>query len=36
MNIDFDDQRWACVVDNYARWWAGELDRPLISMTSAT
>lgn len=30
MNIDFNMQRWEAVKKNYGRWWAGELDRPLI------
>lgn len=31
MNIAFDDRRWARVTDAYSRWWADELDRPLIA-----
>jgi hypothetical protein len=27
MSIEFDARRWARVADNYAKWWAGELDR---------
>ncbi|MBA4386691.1 MAG: hypothetical protein C0404_01850 [Verrucomicrobia bacterium] len=33
MTIRFDDARWAQVKNNYRSWWAGELDRPLISIT---
>lgn len=33
MSIQFDAGRWAEVKDNYTKWWAGELDRPLIYMT---
>lgn len=33
MNLDFDSSRWARVRDNYRRWWAGELERPLIHLT---
>ncbi|MEI8194929.1 MAG: hypothetical protein WCI73_03355 [Phycisphaerae bacterium] len=30
MAIDFSAARWAQVRQNYQRWWAGELDRPLV------
>lgn len=30
MPIDFSLERWHKVKDTYGRWWAGELDRPLI------
>jgi 5-methyltetrahydrofolate--homocysteine methyltransferase len=30
MTIDFSTQRWQQIKDTYGRWWAGELDRPLI------
>ncbi len=33
MNIDFTTERWDAVKDNYRKWWAGELDRPLIQAT---
>jgi len=33
MPIDFDEARWERVRENYARWWAGELERPLIQIT---
>ena len=33
MGIDFDVQRWQRVKDDARRWWAGELDRPLIHVT---
>jgi len=31
--IDFDESRWQKVQENYRKWWAGELYRPLIHMT---
>ncbi len=31
MPIDFSFDRWATVKDNYDKWWAGELGRPIIS-----
>jgi 5-methyltetrahydrofolate--homocysteine methyltransferase len=30
MTIDFSPKRWQQVKDTYRRWWAGELERPLI------
>ncbi|NQU76550.1 MAG: hypothetical protein HQ546_09590 [Planctomycetes bacterium] len=33
MTIDFSFDRWERVKADYRRWWAGELDRPLISCT---
>jgi 5-methyltetrahydrofolate--homocysteine methyltransferase len=33
MTIDFDAKRWQRMEDNYSAWWAGQLNRPLISMT---
>lgn len=33
MNLSFSADRWAEVKDTYRRWWAGELDRPLINVT---
>ncbi len=30
MAIDFSADRWARVRETYARWWSGELDRPVI------
>ncbi len=33
MSIDFDNERWERVRENYRLWWAGNLDRPLIQMT---
>jgi hypothetical protein len=32
MPIDFTPQRWEKVKQDYAAWWAGKLDRPLIRM----
>lgn len=32
MSIDFSAERWLAIKDNYRRWWAGELDRPLIQI----
>ena len=29
----FDSSRWDRVRETYRRWWAGELDRPLIHLT---
>ena len=31
--IDFSPERWNKVKNNFNRWWAGELDRPLIQIT---
>lgn len=33
MGIHFDAGRWEEVKENARRWWAGELDRPLLSFT---
>jgi hypothetical protein len=33
VSIDFSKDRWERVRDNYSRWWAGDLERPLIHMT---
>lgn len=30
MSIAFDDGRWAVVKESHRRWWAGELERPLL------
>jgi 5-methyltetrahydrofolate--homocysteine methyltransferase len=30
MSIDFSPDRWQRIREVYARWWAGELDRPVI------
>lgn len=30
MPIDFTPERWAQVKETYRRWWAGDLDRPII------
>jgi len=35
MPIDFTPQRWAKVRETYGRWWAGELDRPIVRITVA-
>lgn len=32
MKIDFNSERWEIIKENYRKWWAGELDRPLIQM----
>jgi hypothetical protein len=33
MAIDFSPERWQAIRENYTRWWAGELARPLIPVT---
>lgn len=33
IHIDFDANRWRRVEQNYADWWAGKLERPLIAVT---
>ena len=33
MSIAFNAERWARVKDAHRKWWAGELDRPLITVT---
>jgi hypothetical protein len=33
MSIDFTPARWQQVKENYRRWWAGELKRPLLHLT---
>ena len=33
MSIAFDSARWEKVKRDYTRWWAGELERPLIFVT---
>ena len=33
MSIDFTPERWSRVRENYRRWWAGELKRPLLHLT---
>lgn len=33
MNIDFEQSRWEKIREDAARWWAGELDRPLFYIT---
>ncbi len=30
MSIDFNLDRWNTIKENYRKWWAGELKRPLI------
>jgi len=32
MSIDFDAKRWDRIKADYAKWWAGELKRPLIQL----
>lgn len=32
MGIDFDKERWDRIKENYRRWWAGDLGRPLIKV----
>ncbi|MDA0321626.1 MAG: hypothetical protein O2923_02770 [Verrucomicrobia bacterium] len=32
MAIDFDPQRWSDVRETYRRWWARELERPIVPM----
>ena len=32
MSIDFSQQRWQRINENYRLWWAGELERPLIQL----
>ena len=34
MSIQFSKTRWAGVKENYRRWWAGELERPLLHYTT--
>jgi len=34
VSIDFDLDRWAKVKETHRRWWAGELDRPVIYCTA--
>ena len=31
--MDFSEERWKQTKDNYRKWWAGELDRPLINVS---
>ena len=33
MSIDFSIERWRELTETYRRWWAGELDRPIIAWT---
>lgn len=33
MAIDFNAERWEITKRNYRRWWAGELERPLIQLS---
>jgi len=33
MSVHFNAARWARVRENYRKWWAGELDRPLLAIT---
>lgn len=35
MSIAFTDARWNQVEENWRQWWAGELGRPIISLTCA-
>lgn len=30
MSIDFAPQRWECVKETYRRWWADDLNRPIV------
>ncbi len=32
MGVDFSEQRWQQVKNNYDLWWSGQLDRPLIQV----
>ena len=32
MGLDFNAERWLRIKENYRRWWAGELKRPLIQL----
>jgi len=36
MAIDFSRARWDKIKEDYGRWWAGELKRPLIRITTWT
>ena len=36
MSIDFDKRRWDRHRDVYGRWWAGQLDRPVINVSVRT
>ena len=36
MPIDFDHDRFGRIIGNSRRWWAGELKRPLIQVTTRT
>lgn len=33
MSIHFTNSRWQKIKENYRKWWAGELDRPLIALS---
>lgn len=33
MGIDFTKERWVKLKDDYRKWWAGELKRPIINIT---
>ena len=33
MPIDFQFEKWNDIKQNYRKWWAGELERPLIQLT---
>lgn len=33
MPINFNEDRWEKVKENYALWWEGKLDRPIVSFT---
>jgi len=32
LSIDFCEQRWQQIKENYQLWWTGELDRPLVQV----
>lgn len=33
MSVDFTEERWEEIKNNYRQWWAGTLKRPLINIT---
>ncbi len=33
MPVDFEKSKWDRIRSNYGKWWKGELERPLISLT---
>ena len=32
MTIDFSAERWQRLKETYARWWAGDLERPIVGV----